>query len=222
MSLLADRRRAAAPRKLLSKLRAAVSRQSWASSPLTINAYYSAVMNKIILPLGILQQPFYSADRPEVSQMICYLPSICLKLRLFAGAQLRRYRLLCRPRALARIRRQRAEVQRARRPGAVVERGHSAALRRAHGVPGAAVRRHARGGPQCQREVWPGYGSNAARPASTPRTHQIDARHASCDVTTFRGLQYLEKEPTGAFSLLKVPTRDFTFHEYVMSILTLL
>ena len=70
MSLLADRRRAAAPRKLLSKLRAAVSRQSWASSPLTINAYYSAVMNKIILPLGILQQPFYSADRPEVSQII--------------------------------------------------------------------------------------------------------------------------------------------------------
>ena len=71
LSLLADRRRAAAPRKLLAKLRAAVSRQSWASSPLTINAYYSAVMNKIILPLGILQHPFYSADRPEVSQMIC-------------------------------------------------------------------------------------------------------------------------------------------------------
>ena len=132
---------------------------------------------------------------------LTFISSSTLLSRLSAGAQLRRYRLLCRPRALARIRRQRAEVQRARRPGAVVERGHAAALRRAHGVPGAAVRRHARGGPQCQREVWPGYGSNAARPASTPRTHQIDARHALYDVTTFRGTQYSEKEePTSSTS----------------------
>ena len=39
------------------------------TSPNTIkiNAYYTAVMNEIILPLGILQSPFYNEKRAEVS-----------------------------------------------------------------------------------------------------------------------------------------------------------
>merc|ERR1719400_960365 len=52
-SLLKDIRKQNSPSKLLSKLRRPVSKQSWLTSPQTINAYYTAVMNEIILPLGI-------------------------------------------------------------------------------------------------------------------------------------------------------------------------
>lgn len=51
---------------MFSRLTRAVSRDSWQTSPQTINAYYSATMNEIILPLGILQHPFYQAARPAV------------------------------------------------------------------------------------------------------------------------------------------------------------
>ena len=38
---------------------------AWLSPPETINAFYTAVMNQVILPLGILQPPFYDARRPD-------------------------------------------------------------------------------------------------------------------------------------------------------------
>ena len=65
-SLLQDIRKQNSPSKLLAKLRRPVSKQSWLTSPQTINAYYTAVMNEVILPLGILQHPFYKAARPDV------------------------------------------------------------------------------------------------------------------------------------------------------------
>ena len=65
-SVLEDIRMKNRPKKLLSKLRKPVSKESWSTTPGTINAYYTAVMNKIIIPLGILQDPFYDSDRPDV------------------------------------------------------------------------------------------------------------------------------------------------------------
>ena len=65
-SVLEDIRLKNRPKKLISKLRKPVSKESWSTTPGTINAYYTAVMNKIIIPLGILQDPFYDANRPDV------------------------------------------------------------------------------------------------------------------------------------------------------------
>ena len=60
-TLLYDIKKLHSSHKLLSKLRKSVTTQSWLSSPVTINAYYTAVMNEIILPLGILQHPFFNS-----------------------------------------------------------------------------------------------------------------------------------------------------------------
>ena len=65
-SLISDIRKHNSPSKLLDRLRKPVAKQSWLTSPQTINAYYSAVMNEILLPLGILQHPFYKRSRPDV------------------------------------------------------------------------------------------------------------------------------------------------------------
>ena len=65
-SLLDDIKKQHSPQKLLSKLRKPVTKLSWNTSPSTINAYYTAVMNEIILPLGILQHPFFNSERADV------------------------------------------------------------------------------------------------------------------------------------------------------------
>ena len=65
-SLLEDIRKKNSRSKMFSRLTRPVSKDSWQTSPQTINAYYSAMMNEIILPLGILQHPFYKPDRPAV------------------------------------------------------------------------------------------------------------------------------------------------------------
>ena len=65
-SVLEDIRMKNRPKKLISRLRKPVSKESWSTTPGTINAYYTAIMNKIIIPLGILQDPFYEANRPDV------------------------------------------------------------------------------------------------------------------------------------------------------------
>merc|ERR1719228_273092 len=54
------------PTKLLSRLRKPVAVHSFMTAPETINAFYTAVMNEIIIPLGILQAPFYQSSRPQV------------------------------------------------------------------------------------------------------------------------------------------------------------
>lgn len=41
----------------------------WGMSPLTVNAYYSASDNKFVLPMGILQYPFYDPKAPESTNL---------------------------------------------------------------------------------------------------------------------------------------------------------
>ena len=65
-TILEEKKKKNSPGKLLARLRKPVAKESWMTSPVTINAYYTAVMNEIILPQGILQSPFYNAQRDDV------------------------------------------------------------------------------------------------------------------------------------------------------------
>lgn len=51
--------------KQLSDLRKPRNRDAWEMGPLTVNAYYSASDNKFVMPLGILQYPFYDSKASE-------------------------------------------------------------------------------------------------------------------------------------------------------------
>lgn len=42
-----------------------IDRQKWGMTPPTVNAYYSAVMNEIVFPAGILQFPFFDNDADD-------------------------------------------------------------------------------------------------------------------------------------------------------------
>ena len=122
-SLLADIKKQHTPGKLFSKLRKAVTRQSWMSSPVTINAYYTAVMNEIILPLGILQAPFFNSKVKSQEKVwylfpiasLTYVKSTCL-LEIWS-AKLWRHWILNWPRAVTCIRWQWKKVQWKRRLG---------------------------------------------------------------------------------------------------------
>jgi len=49
----------------MDKLGTKVDRQSWGTSgPMEVNAFYSMHVNGIFVPAGILQPPFFTADRP--------------------------------------------------------------------------------------------------------------------------------------------------------------
>ncbi len=50
--------------KNLTKINTGNNPKVWSMSPLTINAYYTPVYNKFVLPIGILQYPFYDASLP--------------------------------------------------------------------------------------------------------------------------------------------------------------
>jgi putative endopeptidase len=49
----------------LSKIGKPVDRKLWGMTPPTVNAYYSPTMNEIVFPAGILQPPFYDANRDD-------------------------------------------------------------------------------------------------------------------------------------------------------------
>jgi len=48
--------------KVVKELTKPTNHDAWAMGPLTVNAYYSATDNKFVLPIGILQYPFYDKD----------------------------------------------------------------------------------------------------------------------------------------------------------------
>jgi putative endopeptidase len=49
----------------LAKIGKPVDRTEWGMTPPTVNAYYNASMNEIVFPAGILQPPFYDANRDD-------------------------------------------------------------------------------------------------------------------------------------------------------------
>ncbi|HWU43166.1 MAG TPA: M13 family metallopeptidase [Bdellovibrio sp.] len=48
--------------KMMKELQEPANQDAWAMGPLTVNAYYSENENKFVLPIGILQYPFYNKD----------------------------------------------------------------------------------------------------------------------------------------------------------------
>ncbi len=48
--------------RTLKKLREGVNQDAWGMGPLTVNAYYSPDKNKFVLPIGILQYPFFVSE----------------------------------------------------------------------------------------------------------------------------------------------------------------
>jgi predicted metalloendopeptidase len=62
---------------LISELVKVVASSGWLTPPQKMNAFYTPVMNEIMIPLGILQSPFFDTQRPEVStvyQRFTYVP----------------------------------------------------------------------------------------------------------------------------------------------------
>jgi putative endopeptidase len=41
----------------------------WSMSPLTVNAYYSGIDNKFVLPMGILQYPFFDGNSSDIENL---------------------------------------------------------------------------------------------------------------------------------------------------------
>ncbi|MBC7465724.1 MAG: M13 family metallopeptidase [Bdellovibrio sp.] len=49
-------------KRTFERLREGVNKEAWGMGPLTVNAYYSPDKNKFVLPIGILQYPFFVAE----------------------------------------------------------------------------------------------------------------------------------------------------------------
>jgi putative endopeptidase len=55
--------------KTLKELSEPTNKDAWGMGPLTINAYYSPSENKFVLPMGILQFPFFSKDNSVIENL---------------------------------------------------------------------------------------------------------------------------------------------------------
>src|SRR5437764_1684054 len=68
-SLLANVRAATAfeTARDLAKIGKPLDRSEWRMTPPTVNAYYSASLNEMVFPAGIMQLPFFSPDAPLAS-----------------------------------------------------------------------------------------------------------------------------------------------------------
>ncbi len=49
-------------KRAFEKLKEGVNKEAWGMGPLTVNAYYSPDKNKFVMPIGILQYPFFVAE----------------------------------------------------------------------------------------------------------------------------------------------------------------
>ena len=61
----ARRARVFETKRNLAKLGQPIDRTEWGMTPPTVNAYYSASMNEIVFPAGILQPPFFYEDADD-------------------------------------------------------------------------------------------------------------------------------------------------------------
>src|ERR671937_3302980 len=55
------------PARDLAKIGKPLDRGEWRMTPPTVNAYYSASLNEMVFPAGIMQLPFFSPDAPVPS-----------------------------------------------------------------------------------------------------------------------------------------------------------
>lgn len=55
--------------KMLHELTEPANQDAWGMGPLTVNAYYSANENKFVMPIGILQYPFYNKDGSMIENL---------------------------------------------------------------------------------------------------------------------------------------------------------
>ena len=56
-------------KRTFKKLREGVNQEAWGMGPLTVNAYYSPDKNKFVLPIGILQYPFFIKDGDVIENL---------------------------------------------------------------------------------------------------------------------------------------------------------
>jgi putative endopeptidase len=49
-------------KKQITDLNQGINLKAWAMGPLTVNAYYDSSANKFVMPIGILQYPFFNAE----------------------------------------------------------------------------------------------------------------------------------------------------------------
>lgn len=55
--------------RALKKLKEGVNQEAWGMGPLTVNAYYSPDKNKFVMPIGILQYPFFVPEGDVVENL---------------------------------------------------------------------------------------------------------------------------------------------------------
>ena len=60
---------AAAHKRAFERLRDGVNKEAWGMGPLTVNAYYSPDKNKFVMPIGILQYPFFVAEGDVIENL---------------------------------------------------------------------------------------------------------------------------------------------------------
>ena len=56
-------------KRSFEKLRQGVNQEAWGMGPLTVNAYYSPDKNKFVMPIGILQYPFFVPEGDVIENL---------------------------------------------------------------------------------------------------------------------------------------------------------